>query len=388
MSAGSTELLTIYGWTEAVASSSRGLSAFPGQIERILGPLSTGNSSQRIALASIHASIAAAQQLLAAVQDAVAQLNDCPEQPNGIVHESLVRSIPRWHFPMLNDLDRNEIFATALKRVVPVGSHVLDIGTGTGLLAMLAAEAGAASVTACEANPLLAEISRQIIAQHELSNIITVIPKLSTDLLVGIDLLRPADVIVAEIVDCGLVGEGLLPTIRHARKYLLAPGGVLLPRSARIAGALVDSVAVGRLNRVDTAAGFDVGLFNEVATKGHFPVRLSTWPHRLLSQQVELTAFDFATGLITDGDVVLDIPVTTVGVAHAVIAWFEMTLTEELTISNSANNLRSHWMQACVPFPEPFSVRPEELLRINFSWRKNKLSVRRAPVTGLQEEMP
>src|SRR5262249_45946357 len=54
-----------------------------------------------------------------------------------------VRTVPRWHFAMLNDSERNDALAVALERVVRPGSHVLDIGSGSGLLAMVAARAGA-----------------------------------------------------------------------------------------------------------------------------------------------------------------------------------------------------------------------------------------------------
>lgn len=68
---------------------------------------------------------------------------------------------------MINDHARNEAYRflcvsidpkmvtkaqprKTLASVVKTGDHVLDIGTGTGLLAMFAVEAGAAHVTACE----------------------------------------------------------------------------------------------------------------------------------------------------------------------------------------------------------------------------------------------
>jgi predicted RNA methylase len=47
--------------------------------------------------------------------------------------------VQRWHFGMLNDLERNEAFYRALKALVRPGAFVLDIGAGTGLLGMMAA---------------------------------------------------------------------------------------------------------------------------------------------------------------------------------------------------------------------------------------------------------
>src|SRR5215475_15352733 len=41
------------------------------------------------------------------------------------------RTVPRWHFAMLNDSERNDALAVALERIVRPGSHVLDIGAGS-----------------------------------------------------------------------------------------------------------------------------------------------------------------------------------------------------------------------------------------------------------------
>jgi predicted RNA methylase len=284
-------------------------------------------------------------------------------------------TIPRWHFPMLNDRDRNEAFVTAIERQVVPGSHVLDIGSGTGLLAMIAARAGAGRVTTCEANPLLAEIARQVIAVNDLSDVITVVPKMSTELRVGRNLPRRADLIVSEIVDCGLIGEGLLPTMRHARTHLLAPGGTLLPKSARLFGFLVESDTVNGLNRVTTAAGFDLRLLNMVATRGHFPVRLQTWPHEVLSSTVELASFDLTADPLDDGQRRIALPVVTTGIAHALAVWFEMDIGSGVTLRTPPDG-ESHWMQALVPLPTPRPIAAGDEITIDFEWRDQRLFIR------------
>ena len=50
------------------------------------------------------------------------------------------KSAPAWHFSIVGDSRRNETYARALNRFVRPGMLVLEIGAGTGLLAMLAAE--------------------------------------------------------------------------------------------------------------------------------------------------------------------------------------------------------------------------------------------------------
>lgn len=162
-------------------------------------------------LAEIRRSLDSASSLICGLATA-----DLPEVGNQLGSES-ARRIPRWHFPMLNDAERNDAFAAGIDKAIRSGDIVLDIGSGTGLLAMLAVQAGAAHVYSCEADPLMAEIARNVIDANGMSSRVTVLTGLSSDLVVGRDLPALVDVIVTEIVDCGLIGEGLLPTIRHAR---------------------------------------------------------------------------------------------------------------------------------------------------------------------------
>jgi predicted RNA methylase len=284
-----------------------------------------------------------------------------------------VRTVPRWHFAMLNDSERNDALAVALERVVRPGAHVLDIGAGSGLLAMMAARAGAGHVTSCEENPLLAELATQIVAAHGLSDVITVVPKRSTNLVVGQDLPRPADVVVAEVVDCGLVGEGILPTMTHARRHLLGVGGRLVPRSGRLLGALVQSPAAARLNGVHQVSGFDLRLFNQVATPGHFPIRLLTWPHRLLSPPTELARLDFLHDDLADDRRQVTLPATA-GQAHGLVAWFELDLGAGVVLRNSPDNLGSHWMQAYLPFSRPVPTSEQWPTRVEVAWWDGQLS--------------
>src|SRR5215467_3853117 len=53
--------------------------------------------------------------------------------------------VPPWHFAMMDDRRRNEAYEAAIRRAVK-GKRVLDIGTGAGLLALIAARAGASHV--------------------------------------------------------------------------------------------------------------------------------------------------------------------------------------------------------------------------------------------------
>lgn len=323
--------------------------------------------------AAMQAHISEMARLASSLDNVLAAAAKSPKLVADAVQEFARHVVPRWHFAMLNDTERNDALVVALERRVRPGSHVLDIGSGTGLLAMMAARAGAARVTSCEANPLLAEIARQVVHAHGLSDVVTIIPKMSTDIRVGEDIERPADLIVSEIVDCGLIGEGLLPTMRHARANLLAGGGELMPASGRLVGFLVESSAMAGLNRVNSAGGYDVRAFNITTTRGHLPVRLRIWPHRPLCEPMELVSFDLLRGSLDDGSRRIEVPVVASGQAHGLVVWFELDLGAGIVLRNSPENLCSHWMQALVPFERPLPVAAETTVEVRLRWSGSRL---------------
>ena len=72
----------------------------------------------------------------------------------------LVEAVNDFHYAMINDRPRNEFYRECLRRaIVPGQSIVLEIGTGSGLLAMLAARLGAKKVVAIEASPHMAALA-------------------------------------------------------------------------------------------------------------------------------------------------------------------------------------------------------------------------------------
>lgn len=89
-------------------------------------------------------------------------------------------------------------FRKAIKETVKEGDLVLDIGSGSGLLSIFAAESGARQVVGAEYNAPLATLAQQIIADNGLDKKIKIVPKMSHSLTVGpgCDLPERANVLV------------------------------------------------------------------------------------------------------------------------------------------------------------------------------------------------
>lgn len=266
------------------------------------------------------------------------------------------RMIPRWHFAMLNDAERNRAFHAALRAQLEPDQLVLDVGAGSGLLGMMAARAGARAAVSCEMLEPVAHVARRIIAANGLSDRVSVVPKSSFDLRVGHDLPARADLLVTETIDCGLLGEGILPIIHHAVDHLLREGARIIPAGARVMFALLESPAIHHNNFAFEAGDFDVRLFNRFSTREYFPVRLSTWSHEFLCAPA--TAFDFAFQAAPRAPGVNWVPVEIQrsGAVHGVVFWFELDLGAGIRLSNAPHSPQSHWMQAVQCFELPVRV--------------------------------
>lgn len=170
-------------------------------------------------------------------------------------HQEIARSS---FADMLHDTERNEKYEAALKVAIEkmhsLGkkANVLDIGTGTGLLSMMAVRNGADSVVACEAFKPMSVCAIETIKSNGFDGKIKVIPKRSTDLTVGDagDLKNRANILVTEVFDTELIGEGALSTFKHAHKELLEKDCIVVPQSATIYAQVVESPFVQNWNKL------------------------------------------------------------------------------------------------------------------------------------------
>jgi predicted RNA methylase len=133
------------------------------------------------------------------------------------------------HIKMLNDHARTAFFISALQQTVQPGDVVLDIGTGSGVLAIAAARAGAKKVYAIEAGRM-AEIAEKIVKQTEVAGKIEIIRGWSTN----ISLPEKADVLVSEIIGDDPLKENILPVFIDARARLLKPGAKIIPHLMKL----------------------------------------------------------------------------------------------------------------------------------------------------------
>jgi predicted RNA methylase len=120
-----------------------------------------------------------------------------------------------YHRRMLVDVVRMDAYDRAIRKLVRPGDVVLDVGAGTGILAMLAARAGAARVHAVESMPV-AEIARELVASNGLGERVIV----HRADLVTMDPVERVDLVVSDFLGPFLTDDAMLPAVAAAGRWL------------------------------------------------------------------------------------------------------------------------------------------------------------------------
>ena len=288
---------------------------------------------------------------------------------------TLALAVPQWHSAMLNDEIRNEAFEKAIKTAVEPGCSVLDIGTGTGLLAMVASRAGAKRVIGCESVGFLAEAASEIVQQNNLEDDISILHKWSKDLTMGKDIMAPVDVLVAEIVDTGLLGENIIAAIRDARQRFCKPDATTIPYGATVYAAPIESREISLERRVSMANGFNISLLNSLRPNMYIQTDLSKYDWRMLTEPVQIFDLDFTRDQPLFEQESFWITPHSDGTAHCIAFWFDLHLSPTVTLSTAPDKPTTHWKQAIYTFSDPVEIKQNEPIRMNASHNQSKITL-------------
>jgi hypothetical protein len=277
---------------------------------------------------------------------------------------ALKRAAAPWHFAMMNDVPRNSLYDEAIRRTVP-GRSVLDIGTGAGLLAMMAARAGARWVATCEQAPWIAAKAGEVIAANGLSDRIKLIPKRSTDLRIGVDLPDRAEVLVSEVFGSSVINELVIPTLEHAHAQLLQPGATVVPKAASARAYLAGGPELEGNLFVDRSAGFTISPFNDFAMS-KMGLDVSHVPHDVLSEDFEVFRFDLTQPSISSEKRIIDAVAVSSGRCFGLVQWLRIDLIDELVYENrpGSNTTINSWGHNLYRFSAPIELRPGDRVRL------------------------
>ena len=215
---------------------------------------------------------------------------------------------------MIGDTARTEAYKEAIFASV-AGRVVIDVGAGTGILSLFAAEAGAKHVYAIEASDIV-KVCRDQVRSKGLTSKIEIIHAKAEEVTW---LQKTADVIVSEWIGYFLLFERMLPSVLAVRDTHLRKDGIMIPRRAKmmIAGVSTETIKYG----IDLS---NPGL-PEIAEICVMPVghdRLITQAACLQDLDLKLIRPYFDSFLST-----IELVVTKEDILAGLVGWFEVEMT-------------------------------------------------------------
>ncbi|KAL4002504.1 Ribosomal protein L11 methyltransferase (PrmA) family protein [Acanthocheilonema viteae] len=286
---------------------------------------------------------------------------------------------------MIHDFERNQKYELALKSVIgelkktKEKVHVIDIGAGTGLLSMMAMRAGADSVTALEMLEPIAKCAEEIVQKNGYSGQIRLIASRSTELTdEQISTIEKGDVVVAEVFDTELIGEGALRTFKEAHQKLVKPGCRVIPASAKVLLVPVQSDFLMRFHRLPFRHFKVPEVCKRCPGAGAIhDIHISEVPKEeicALAEPFVAFSFNFEDGCsinynetnVRTFDAQLD------GTFEAILMWWELDMdgTGQNILSttpkwwNKEAKWRDHWVQGVYYLAQSIQVRKNETVSL------------------------
>lgn len=265
---------------------------------------------------------------------------------------------------MIADRIRTDAYCRALRTHVRPGSVVVDIGTATGFLAMIAAKCGARRVYGIDPSATVS-LARELAAANGCEAAVEFIQDFST----AVTLPERADVIVSDLRGMTPLFQGGLKAILDARERFLAPGGVLIPKVDSLWGALARRPTFEKRR---AATDGDVFGINMQPTRRF--VMNTIWRGRVRPEDVLVESrcwgtLDYHTMRSPDlsGTLTwtLDHPID----AHGLAIWFDSVLSDGIGYSNAPGRADSVYGHVFLPFEDPLDARPGDTVRVDVSAR-------------------
>lgn len=319
---------------------------------------------------------------------------------------------------MMRDTDRNSIYEKSIAKLIdqfkkeherpPV---VLDIGAGTGLLSMLSLRHGAEFVIGVEMFDTMSAIAEKVVSSNDFGDKVLVINAKSNEIE---DLPIQPDLLVSELLDSALLGEGCLPAHTDALMRLMNPLSDVVhdgcyrnrvaPYSGSMHATLIESLEVkhmhdvGSINLTDccsqsTGGSLPLHPHRSPPSSGAPPCRGGWslvpvhWTEMLnrgareLSGAVQVLHPNFTLSEPADHETFSqqndwyfsDIAVTTDGTVHGILLWWKLFLLSpeidpdrELTYCTApgTQNWQDHWQQTVYPLAEDITVKVGDMVRV------------------------
>ncbi|KAK6143282.1 hypothetical protein DH2020_023630 [Rehmannia glutinosa] len=297
------------------------------------------------------------------------------------------------HRDMISDKVRTDAYRQAISENPSLlrNAVVMDVGCGTGILSLFAAQAGASRVIAVEASDKMAAVATQIVKDNSLlrngissdgsqqDGVIEVVQGMVEE-LDNADHIQPQsmDVLLSEWMGYCLLYESMLTSVLFARDKWLKPGGAILPDTATmfVAGFGRGATSIPFWENV---YGFNMSCIGQevVEDAARVPIVDVIDNCNIVTTTKVLQNFDLVTMQPKQMDFTAEVELEPKLVVplnnptgskleitwcYGLVLWFETGFTERfcrekpVVLSTSPYDPSTHWSQTILTFREPIAM--------------------------------
>lgn len=276
------------------------------------------------------------------------------------------------HQLMLADEIRTHAFQRAIASMVKPGDTVVDLGTGSGIMAFFACAAHARKVYAIEREQII-EVARRVAAKNGLSDRIVFIHACSEET----DLPEMADVLISECIGSFGVNTTMIRSYIAARDTFLKPNGVMIPNRLTLYLAPIESLLHDWILRFWERAiyGLDyTPAFPFAANQMYTVVGGSS---DCLAEPAKIYEIDFrrvSEYLGFRSHAVYSARRN--GLLHGFYGWFEAVLSPDVVLGTSPADPPTHWYQVFLPVTEVVQINKGDAILVEIGQsQENQLMV-------------
>ena len=246
---------------------------------------------------------------------------------------------------LLSHKSRLEKFRNSIQHVMTKESTVIDVGTGSGVLAILAAKAGAKHVIALDINEKSIEYARAVAKQNDVDDKIEFVHSHYSDYHPE----ERVDVVICEMLSSMMLVEQQIPAALHIKNHLLKKGGFLLPHKIDI---YIVPVECGSIAKRWT--------FSDISFIP-LPQSLDREPATELSNIALVKTFDFTADNIDTGvDVTLKFNTVDDGTVTGFAGMFEAFLFPNIKLT-----MEDGWRDLYLPLKQSLNTKKGDTLQVH-----------------------
>jgi len=253
------------------------------------------------------------------------------------------------HKTMLGDEVRMDAYRKGIQEVVKEGDVVADIGTGSGILAFFAVQAGARKVYAVEQDSIIEE-AEKLAKSNGLENKIVFMKGRSDK----VELPEKVDVITSELIGYFGLEENLLHFKINARERFLKPGGRLVPAWLELYLVPVDSETIWKKNMGPWNKdyyGFDFSPVRDYAVSQRYLADCTNKVNQLAAPSM-LSHIDFFEIKRIPFVFNAEFAINKNGNFHGLMGYFRSGLSPNVMLSTSSEESVTHWEQTFFPMED------------------------------------